>query len=346
MNDNLYIIIPYFNFYDVRERFLNLVIFLKSFELYANNFSKCKIIIVEGIYEDSIGNTLYSDLLKTQDNKFKNFLNNKNCIYIKYTIPQKIWVKENLINLVIKDHLPKNWEYFCWLDGDILFDNDNWINDSIRLLKEFDVIQTFSHTLGTFRYSLPRFEFSSQKAPMRSEDQVCKSGSYSFIRRYKDVNNKFISLITGSGHPGYGWGMNRSFYNKIGKLWDSNIVGGGDRLMSNCIVQVLEEKKNNETYSYSGAELLNRIYSKKYAQEILNYYSKFKNCKYSYLNSGILHMYHSNPINRKYRERHEILKKFNYDPTFLKYNRDGIIYLEKNSELQQEIEEYLTQREN
>ena len=51
--------------------------------------------------------------------------------HIEVEYKDQIWVKETLINMAIR-RLPKNWKYVAWIDADISFVNENWVDDTIR----------------------------------------------------------------------------------------------------------------------------------------------------------------------------------------------------------------------
>jgi len=351
MNDNLYIIIPYFNFTENVYRCANLIKFLE-YAKSDKSFSKCKIIIAEG-YIDENANAIDQENTKWNENdsffdfnynstKFQvhdfvadfmekkiqqlnellfNFIDNINYFHVKYPMPQKIWVKENLINLTIEKHLPKDWQYFSWIDGDVLFENDNWIQSTIDLLKQFDIIQMFSICFNQTNYRKNYYW-----------------GSYGYIykelKKYHNLNLKEIA----PNHTGYAWAMNKEFYKKIGGLWDINIIGSADSIIARCATQNLS---NNIILN---TDALNAIYSPNYGKKLLEYYLKFKDCKYSYLDNHLFHLYHGDINKRLYVERHEILRSYGYDDSFIRYNKDGVLYL-KNKNLQQEIEAYLINRE-
>lgn len=42
-------------------------------------------------------------------------------------------------------------------------------------------------------------------------------------------------------HPGYAWAMNRSYLRQIGKLFEFNIVGSGDKLMAYSALNMWQE---------------------------------------------------------------------------------------------------------
>ena len=348
MNDNLYIIIPYYNFSNNLYRTCNLI---KLLECAKNdkNFYKCKIIIAEAYLEeikentknnwneneflfnsskilsyqphDMVINIVDKQIEKTNELLFQ-FIDNKNFYHIKYPIPQKIWVKENLINLTVQKHLPKDWKYFCWIDGDVVFESDNWIQNTINSLDEFDIIQMFSMCFNQTVYK-KNYHY----------------GHYGYLYNQKKKYYNKITKEIAPTHTGYAWAMNRDFYEKIGGLWDINIIGSADSIIARSAIQDISEETVLNTNS------LNVIYSPNYAKKLLEYYLKFKHCKYSYLDNHLFHLYHGDMEKRLYVERHQILFNYKYDHSFIDYNKDGILYL-KNKNLQQEIEAYLINREN
>ena len=57
---------------------------------------------------------------------------NKN--HLQLVTNTHIWYKENLINIAIEKLLDKNWTNFAWIDSDVKFENDNWIQETIEKL--------------------------------------------------------------------------------------------------------------------------------------------------------------------------------------------------------------------
>ena len=313
MNENLYIILPYYNYFHNEYRVSNILKFIETYK----TTDKCKIVVVEGLIAES------EPLNDLSDKIFK---------HIKYDLPQKIWVKENLINLVLQNHLPQDYNFFCWLDSDILFEDKDWVDHTINLLKENDAIQMFNFGINQqTRIEFDDIPFHSFKTPPTFKGHSLSMGSIAYLSGQYDVSNF-------RPHTGFGWGMTRNFYNKIGKLWDYNIIGSGDSVIGRSIVQNLSEEEILNRHS------LNIIYSEDYGKQILEYYKKFKNCKYSFLPSRVYHLFHGDMKRRSYIERHFLLKKFNYNISMINYNHDGIIYANKR-EIASIISYYMTSRE-
>ena len=53
-----------------------------------------------------------------------------------------LWQKERLLNLALSQ-LPEVCDKVAWLDGDILFTNDEWVSQTSRLLEEHQVVQPY-----------------------------------------------------------------------------------------------------------------------------------------------------------------------------------------------------------
>jgi hypothetical protein len=311
MDKNLYVILPYYNYFNNKYRVSNLLKFIEKYKEIQN----CKIVLVEGISDES------ESLIDLSGKIFK---------HIKYKLPQKIWVKENLINLALQNHLPADYNFFCWLDSDIFFEKKDWVDQSINLLNQNDAIQMFNFGINQeTRIEFDDIPFHSFETKPKLKGHSVSMSLIAYLSGQYDVSNF-------RPHTGFGWGMTRNFYNKIGKLWDYNIIGSGDSVIGRSICQKLTEENILTKHS------LNIIYSKTYAEQILEYYKKFKDCKYSFLPSRIYHFFHGDMKNRKYVERHFLLKKFNYDSSMVNYDNDGIIYT--NTELLNEVYNYMVSR--
>ena len=109
-------------------------------------------------------------------------------------------------------------------------------------------------------------------------------------------------------HPGMAWACTRTAYEKLEKLYDYNIVGGGD-----CFLFIAFFKNFLTTQ----------------AQDLdvhAEYDKKCKELKYGNLPGTIYHYFHGTLSNRSYVNRHSILKYYNFLPKkHLCYNDDGIL---------------------
>lgn len=304
MDQNLYLITPFFNFFKNKHRFFNLKTFLTS----KYNIRNLKIILVEGFCDG------YSNLLPSY---FKDLVYK----HVIYNIPQPIFIKENLINLVVQNHLPKNYEYFCWVDNDIIYENNEWVDETIDKLKSNDLVQMFS-TVSDQYYNYGA-EFKQKYGSIFFKNIPNKNPVFKLL-----INEKLI-------HPGFAWATNKKFYTRIKKLWDLNIIGGADSIMSASSFKTTSEFNKLNYY----------FYSESFKQDLEKYIINFKECNYNYISRNIIHLFHGDLTNRAYIKRHNILNKYNFNKSFLNYTSDGIIYL-NNNDLLNEIIEYMKVKES
>ena len=274
MNDILYIIVPYFNFLDWQSNKNNL---LNFFNL--NNFpSNARVVLVEGYINNQL-----------EDYSSKVYK------HLKFKLKNMFWAKENLINLAINS-LPKDWQFAVWIDRDVVFQTDSWVNESIEKLKQSDVIQPWSRLFY-----------------LTEDDKTEKINNFYLSIFYTKSDEKFNNQ---RDHFGMGWGINKNFYNKIGKIVDWQIVGGGDVIFAFCCGIKDKEK----------LEFLPMVKTDGMKKEILKYSKAFEDVKYDHVNATIHHYPHGDLKSRQYGSRRDILNNNDFDPSKdICYNSEGVI---------------------
>ena len=112
--------------------------------------------------------------------------------------------KENLLNL-LAGKLPDKYTKIVCLDGDVIFDNINWINEVSSKLESHDVVVPYHNAFNM--------------SPFYNE----------IIGQGVTLLDVKSDLPLGVYCAGYGIAFNRSFFKKIG-LYEYAILGGGDRM--------------------------------------------------------------------------------------------------------------------
>jgi hypothetical protein len=295
MSESLYLILPYFNFLNYNSGTRNINIFLNNFKKYKNT----KLVLVEGVYD--------------KENQLPDF-SNQVFKHIKLDVKNILWIKENLINIGVKS-LPEDWKFFGWIDRDIEFINPKWANTCIDKLQTCDLLQPWSECKFLDKDDNPKEDlyFGINKRVL----------SYCYINNSTSLKPQYFI------HGGHCWCFNRKFYDKIEKLCDSAIVGGGDGLLIAC----MQQKPFHPHYRYLGDTLKEYCY-------------KFKDAKTDYMEEKILHHYHGEVKNRKYTTRYEVLYKHKFDPkTFLTYDENGVlIFSQEGKVLEEPLKEYFIER--
>jgi hypothetical protein len=235
-----------------------------------------------------------------------------------YTETAPIWHKENMINLGVKNLLPKDWKAFAWVDADLEFESTNWCLDTLKVLNgSKDIVQVFSHCTD-----------------MDYDENVLNIFS-SFGYQYSKKRPYAHSNISSQRwHPGYAWAITRRAYEKIGGLYQESILGSGDHNMSMCLIG-------------KGNISLNKDVSKGYRKSLNDYEENMKHLRLGYIPGVIRHYFHGNKKDRKYSERWKILVEHKYDPKIhTTTNEFGLIIPTKEcpKELLNDIFKYFQER--
>lgn len=197
-----------------------------------------------------------------------------------------IWQKECLLNLGIKA-LPKNCDKVAWLDCDIYFDNDNWVEDACEMLEDYKIVQPFRR----------RF--------LQNKDGGIYEGEGKYLAGW-------ISRIEGSGnyeggHPGYAWCARRDLMLKH-PMYERCASGVGDFLFACAVVRMHNNLIGDSFHEWANkfiADVEDSVY---------------------YLPQNIHHMYHGPYEKRNYFETVIALGKSNFNPDKdIKKNKDGAL---------------------
>jgi hypothetical protein len=220
MSEELYLILPYFNFIGYRSGYNNLYSFLTTSKKYTNT----RIILVEATTNTAQLPNLSNQVLK----------------HVKVRADNILWIKENLINIGFK-HLPDDWKYAGWIDRDIEFKNLNWANICINKLKQYELIQPWKECIFLDEHKQAKVEkyFNKSSAVNKRILSQCY-----VLSPDKTEDNYFE-------HAGHVWCCTKKFYNKIGLLCDKAIMGGGDGLL----VAGINQRRTHPHYRYLGSVL-------------------------------------------------------------------------------------------
>jgi len=217
--------------------------------------------------------------------------------HIKTTTECQMWLKENIINMA-STQLPPDWKYVAWIDADILFLNENWVQDTKEALEYYNIVQLF-HTVVNMG---PRGE--AMKTDKSFRYMHSRSGTaYTSTDKY------------GFWHPGYAWACTRATWTKMGCLLDWAILGSADRHMALAWIGQVEKSRPGNVHP-------------NYIRLLLEFQTKCKDFRLGNIDGTILHEWHGRSEDRKYRERWEILTKHQFDPLKdLGLTKEGVIQL-------------------
>lgn len=225
--------------------------------------------------------------------------------YHRVKAPSEIWLKENLINIGVKNLLPSDWKYLAWVDCDVHFRDSNWALNSIHQLQHYNIIQPWQSAsdldfYGNVMNTWTSFgSLSAADKPMYHDKTRTEQG-YQY------------------GHTGYAVACTRYFYENVQKLADFNIVGAGDHLMLWACLNKVDST-------------MPKTISAGYRKECEDWQRRafFASAGIVGFTPGrIEHNWHGSKVKRQYWNRWEILTKNHYDPlTDIAYDSQGVLVL-------------------
>jgi len=138
-----------------------------------------------------------------------------------------MWQKERLLNIALKA-LPPDCDKLVWLDADIIFDNDNWIEESCRLLEEYKVLQLFQYVVKLPKDVCIWEEGHLPQRNVKTDKILSKAFKMSLP---ETASNHQLY-----GHPGMAWAARRNWLERVG-FYDKMILGSADFLMASAFYQ-------------------------------------------------------------------------------------------------------------
>jgi len=271
---------------------LNVIIVISNPCLYATRYLLANEFKLRMNEEENVN--LYIVELAYKDQKYY-ITDEKNKHHLRLRCDVPLWHKENMINIGVKKLLPPNWKAFAWIDADIEFENVSWALDTLKVLNGCkDIVQLYSHAV----------DMDKNKLSM----SVFNSFGYQYTKK-----NPYLTSGINYWHPGFAWACTRKAYDKIGGLYDMSILGSGDHNMALSLLGKGINSINNQT-------------TDGYKSSINVYEKNMKTLRMGYVPGVIRHYFHGQKVNRKYKERWNMLVENKFDPyTHITKNEDGII---------------------
>lgn len=242
---------------------------------------------------------------------------------------QLLWQKERVINY-LAEKMPDSIKYIAFIDGDVLFSDDNWVQEAKNKLdqKENLFIQPFSDVYYLPKNHYRNHGFYSHSTPSVSSQIIKSGGKNEYINTFNTKNYIY-------GNPGMCWITKKeTLINN--PLYDKCIIGGGDTL--NLIRWLNLKDIENVPFVKKTKNFIKSFVDDSFKNEI-------KNIEIDYIDQPIFHFNHGNKVNRKYNERQKIFKDTNFNVSKDLVNDQGLYrYVGDNKDFLKSIENYFKER--
>jgi hypothetical protein len=242
-----------------------------------------------------------------------------------------LWQKERLLNIALKS-VPGDVKNITWLDCDIVFDRNDWVEEAEGQLNErYNVIQLFSHAVYLNK--------EDTEVPL-----IRNFDSYrtipGLVAVYNESNMSLLSklpVLTDGGivyNPGLAWAAKKDILIKHG-FYDLAVVGAGDLYMASSIFGKMDSliefhavnKSRSESYLKWGRSLHRTVAS-----------------KVGYLSGDIFHLWHGDIINRNYKNRFKLLADFDPQSDVYIGNNGAWHWTKPNTALEEQLRAHFQNR--
>ena len=213
-----------------------------------------------------------------------------------------LWHKERLLNLGIA-RLPRECRYVAWLDGDVLFENENWVAETVRRLEDHAVVQPYDAAcwLDEGRTTAP------DDVPNGFADGHQLVGFAAGLERAPN-RERALAYFTRHGHTGFAWAAQLDVIERHG-LYDRAIVGGGDMICAHAFAA--------DDAFMCGDNLYSRALTRAERECIAAWGSGVAAAtggRIGWTPGRVLHLFHGAIAQRGYAARLKILKDAAFDP--------------------------------
>jgi 8-oxo-dGTP pyrophosphatase MutT (NUDIX family) len=214
-----------------------------------------------------------------------------------------MWQKERLLN-VVAAALPESCTKVGWFDGDLVFDDPDWLKKTSEALDEYAVVQPFSTAVRLKR---------------GNKDDGTGENYESFAAMYVDdpqpaKTGEFFQ----HGHTGYAWAARRELFEECG-LYDACLTGSGDHLMAHAFA-------NAVSHSPCMPRMIGT--APRYVAHFNDWAAKVERVvdgKLGVVPGRVLHLWHGDLVDRRYSLLNQQFKTFDFDPDRdLRYDENGL----------------------
>jgi len=233
-----------------------------------------------------------------------------------------LWPKERMLNHALS-LLPPECKYIAWLDGDILFENDNWQELAVAKFEQGnDIIQLFDEV----KYLPPNCKTIQDNILYSEKGLVWQSKTFPDFKEQRK-KNKLLYATTG-----FAWAGRRSTFEN--GFYDKHVLGANDNIIIDCCLNTFD--LHHYFRAGQGSLILN---------DMMEWAKQFGNPKADYLPIKIYHLFHGAKKNRGYLSREDIIKKYNYDPKTDIVLKDNVYeWATDKPGLHQEVKNYFSSR--
>lgn len=219
-----------------------------------------------------------------------------------------MWQKERLLNLAVS-RLPADCEHVAWLDCDVVFPDEGWIEGMLAELKQTVVTQLFSQVVHLSAAPpepplLTRVSLAScaSASPIRVEEAGDGVGQTPLPEPQREACE--LERLAERPSSGHAWAARRELLAEHG-LYDACVCGVGD--MATALAALGRPEAFLAGYPLNDAQGSHyRAWAERFGRAV--------DGKVGCLTGELLHLFHGRMVDRQYRSRLIRLAESGFDP--------------------------------
>lgn len=211
-----------------------------------------------------------------------------------------LWQRERLLNIALSA-VPTTCRKIARFDTDIVFDDDNWVDNAVAMLDDYPMVQLFSEAHDQPQDFVPGVDrFPNGSATWRS------FGSLGPLSRQIETldRRKQAQIGRSSSAMGLAWAFRRELHAELG-IYDACILGGGEHALLCAACGVPEYVTD---YQGMGCEW--RGHYEKWAERFYG----FTEGRIGAIPGAVSHLWHGEIANRGYGARYRHFREFEFSP--------------------------------
>lgn len=227
-----------------------------------------------------------------------------------------LWHKERLWNHGAR---LTDADYLLFIDADVLFGHENWIQESANLLEETDVIQPYENAVWLNQYGEP---------------EIIRPSFVQAIHRNEIPKLNYF-------HPGFAWGMTRDFFERMGGFFDECVSGNGDTVFA---LSLRLNEKFNRVYDWISKNQEPWFTNQRY----ISYRKKVSelDASVNYTKCNLRHLWHGERKDRQYMTRSKLFDQVVRNNNGLDLNPEGLIEWSNPARANVEIRNYFSKKKD
>ena len=252
-----------------------------------------------------------------------------------------LWHKEALLNKIVAD-LPKEYKYVFWVDADVIFTNQNWLNEAVVELQTNSVVQLFEYCVHLEEgENQPSFDLEKAKQSASDKDkrnpQIWKSFGSNYAQKKVEANSEIYDV---HGHVGFAWGARRAVLDLV-PLYDKALVGGADHIIAHAAVGQIPCSCITNSFT-ADIDVVN-AWSKEFYNITKGRLSYVKGDVYHLWHGDVYHLWHGDVNKREYLKR---VKEFTPVAKTITEKDEHGLYTTNDTNAKQYVKGYFERRED